>query len=96
VPIALGAVARTRGRWTRLGPWTLGRAGVSTAWAAVAWTVSVEIVCGLANHLAALAFAGLAFLLVALWLVFVRNRFHGPPIDLQHFEHRAAPPLSPQ
>jgi amino acid transporter len=96
VPIALGAVARTRGRWTRLGPWTLGRAGVSTAWAAVGWTVSVEIVCGLANPLAALAFAGLAFLLVALWLVFVRNRFHGPPIDLQHFEHRAAPPLSPQ
>ncbi len=95
VPIALGAVARTRDRWTRLGPWTLGRAGVSTAWTAVGWTVLVEIVCGFTNPWGALAFAGLAALLIATWLVFVRNRFRGPSIDLQHFEHRAAPPLSP-
>jgi amino acid transporter len=88
VPIALGAVARVRGRWTRLGPWTLGRTGVSVAWIAVAWTALVEVVCGLANRLAAVAFAGLASVLVVMWLGYVRHRFRGPRIDLQHFERR--------
>jgi amino acid transporter len=86
VPIALGAVARVRGRWTRRGLWTLGRAGVPLAWIAVAWTALVEVVCGLANRLAAVAFAGLAAVLVVMWLGYVRHRFRGPRVDLQHFE----------
>jgi len=86
VPIALGAVARANGRWTTLGPWTLGRAGVVVAWVAVAWTGIVEIVCGLANHVAAAGFAALAAMLALLWVKRVRGRFSGPKVDLRAFE----------
>jgi amino acid transporter len=89
VPIALGAVARAQGRWTHLGPWTLGRAGVATAWAAIAWTGFVEIVCGLANHLAMAGFAALATVLWLLWVLRARGRFLGPKVDLIKFEHHA-------
>lgn len=89
VPIALGAVARAQGRWTRLGPWRLGRAGIPMAWAAVAWTGFVEFVCGLVNHLAIVGFASLAGALSLLWTLRVRDRFHGPKVDLKEFERRA-------
>jgi amino acid transporter len=95
LPIALGAIARMRGEWTRLGPWTLGPAGVGMAWGAVAWTAFVEVVCGLANHLAASTFAVLATLLALLWRLRIRDRFRGPAIDLRHFESRDAPRTAP-
>ena len=96
VPIALGAVARTRGRWTRLGPWTLGRAGVAMAWGAVSWTALVEVVCGLANHLAAAAFAVLGAVLALSWRLRVRDRFRGPMVDLRDFESRDGPSQAPR
>jgi amino acid transporter len=86
VPIALGAVARARGRWTRPGPWSLGRAGVPIAWAAVAWTALVFVVCTLANGAAMAGFAVIVLLLAALWTLVVRRAFRGPKVDLAHFE----------
>jgi amino acid transporter len=89
VPIALGAVARTRRRWTRPGPWSLRGAGVLVAVLAVAWTLFVFLVCTLANALAMEIFAGLLVLLAALWFGRVRARFRGPAVDLAHFEGQA-------
>jgi amino acid transporter len=88
LPIALGAVARAQRRWTRRGPWNLGRAGVAVAWAAVAWTGIVFFVCTLANALAMAVFAGLLVGLAGLWGLVVRRRFTGPKVDLAHFEGR--------
>jgi amino acid transporter len=86
LPIALGAVARAQSRWTRRGPWSLGRAGVAVAWAAVAWTVFVFAVCTLANALAMELFGAFVVLLAVLWLLVVRRGFSGPSVDLAHFE----------
>jgi amino acid transporter len=86
LPIALGAVARTQGRWTRRGPWSLGRAGVAVAWAAVGWTAFVFVVCTLANALAMAIFAAFLACLAALWFFVVRREFTGPKVDLAHFE----------
>ena len=86
LPIALGAVARARGRWRHVGPWNLGRAGVPLAWVAVAWTGLVGVVCTLANALGTMLFAGLLAGLALLWLTQVRGRFQGPKVDLSHFE----------
>jgi amino acid transporter len=86
LPIALGALARTKGRWTRRGPWNLGGAGISVAWAAVAWTAWVAVVCTLANGVAMGAFAALLALLAVDWRARVAKRFTGPRVDLAHFE----------
>jgi amino acid transporter len=87
IPILLGAVARTRGRWTRLGPWNLGRFGVVIAWGAVAWTVAVLVVCSLPpNATAGATIAGVALTLAALYFGVVRRRFHGPQLDLATLE----------
>jgi amino acid transporter/GNAT superfamily N-acetyltransferase len=89
LPIFLGAIARLKGRWTRRGPWTLGRAGALVAWAAVLWTLFVFAVCALANGLAMRLFLALLVALTALWVFFVRHAFVGPRIDLTHFEQAA-------
>jgi amino acid transporter len=89
LPIALGVAARARRRWTRRGPWSLGRAGLPVAAAAVVWTLFVFLVCSLANALAMRLFAGLLVALAALWFGDVRRRFRGPAVDLAHFERRA-------
>jgi amino acid transporter len=86
VPIALGAVARTRGRWTRRGAWDFGRAGVPLAWVAVGWTACVGFICTLANGLAVEMFVALIAALGVLWLMRVRGRFEGPKVDLARFE----------
>jgi amino acid transporter len=86
VPIALGAVARLNRRWTRRGPFSLGRAGPAIAVASVAWTMGVFAVCTLANALAMDLFLGFVALLAGLWLVGVKRRFTGPKVDLSHFE----------
>ncbi len=88
LPIALGAVARQRGRWTKPGPFHLGRLGVGVAWGAVAWAGFVFVVCALANGLAAGLFAGLLLGLGGLWVGRVRGRFAGPKVDLARFEER--------
>jgi amino acid transporter len=89
LPIALGAVARGRKRWTRMGPWHFGGAGVPIAWAAVAWTVFVLGVCTLANALAMAIFAATLVFLAVLWAAWVKPRFRGPKVDLSHFENAA-------
>lgn len=89
LPIALGAVARARKRWTRMGPWHFGGAGVAIAWAAVAWTVFVLGVCTLANALAMAIFAATLVFLAVLWAAWVKPRFRGPKVNLSHFEHAA-------
>jgi amino acid transporter len=86
LPIALGAFARARGRWRRMGPWNLGRAGQPIAWSALAWTVGVGTVCTLANPLGMELFAGLLATLLVVWRFAVRGTFVGPTVDLAHFE----------
>ncbi len=86
LPIVLGASARMQARWTRRGPWNLGRAGVAIAWAAVGWSLFVFVVCTLANALSIRIFAVLLAGLAALWFFVVRRTFIGPHIDLAHFE----------
>lgn len=84
VPIALGAVARRRGSWSLLGPWSLGRFGPPVAWAAVGWTIAVLCTAGLPHGG---AFVGLlavvVVLLAGMYLAFVRGRFRGPAEELQ-------------
>jgi amino acid transporter len=92
VPIALGAVGRLNGRWTRLGPFSLGRAGPAIAIASVVWTAAVFVICALANALAMGLFAGMGVVLAALWLLTARARFKGPNVDLSHFEEAALHP----
>jgi amino acid transporter len=89
LPIALGAVARARGRWVRRGAWDFGRAGVPLAWTAVAWACGVGFVCALANPLGMEIFTGLLAALGVLWFTVVRRRFEGPKVDLAHFEREA-------
>jgi len=86
LPIALGAAARAGKRWTRMGPFRLGGAGVAIAVAAVLWIAFVFGVCTLANALAMKMCAGIVVGLAALWLAWVRPRFRGPRVDLTHFQ----------
>ena len=88
-PIVLGALARARGRWTRLGPWNLGAFGPLAAWGAAAWSAFVLVVCSLppnavAGAMLAATIAGLAIL----YLAVVRGRFRGPSLDLSAIEGR--------
>ena len=86
LPIALGAVARTRGKWRRKGPWHLGALGVPMAWLATAWTVFVVAVCVFTNRLSGALLAGVVVTLAVLYLARVRGTFRGPKIDLAAFE----------
>jgi amino acid transporter len=86
LPIALGVAARRAKRWTKMGPFSVGVAGVPVAAAAVVWTAGVFVVCALANALAMGLFAAIVVALGALWVLQVRARFRGPKVDLSHFE----------
>jgi amino acid transporter len=79
IPIALGAVARQRGVWRRLGPWHLGRFGVVVAWTAVAWTAVVLATAALPHRGAYLGLlVAVSVGLVAFYFAVVRGRFKGP------------------
>ena len=86
VPIALGAVARSRGAWRRRGPWHLGRWSTPVAWAAVAWTACVLTVSALADALSLFMLLSIAVALGIAWRLRIRAHFRGPAIDLQTFE----------
>jgi amino acid transporter len=95
-PIALGLVARMRGRWTRMGPVHLGRFGIPVAVLALSWAGFVLFVSALPpNTLAAKLTVALAAALGVFYLVRGRGRFKGPPVGLADFEsqpaHQAAP-----
>ncbi len=86
-PIALGAIARARGRWTRLGPWNLGAFGGWVAWGAVGWSAFVLVVCSLPpNGVAGAMLLGSVALVAASYFAFVRHRFQGPARDLAALE----------
>ncbi len=88
-PVLLGAVARHRGRWKTLGPINLGRAGLAVAWAAVAWSVFVLVVCSLPpNDLAARMLGGSVVVLSSLCATVVRRRFAGPKVTLSGLEEQ--------
>jgi amino acid transporter len=86
-PIALGALARQRGRWTRRGPWSLGRLGAPLSWLAVAWAAFVLVVCMLPpNQLAGALLLGVVAALAVLYNALVRGKFKGPKISLTEIE----------
>jgi amino acid transporter len=90
LPILLGALARTRGTWKRLGPFNLRGRGVIVAWAAVVWSVLVLVVCGLPpNQLPAGMLAGGIVLLGLLYHAIMRRRFRGPTVTLATLEAAA-------
>ncbi|MEA2749154.1 MAG: hypothetical protein QOI41_3297, partial [Myxococcales bacterium] len=87
VPILLGALARRRGAWTKLGPFNLGRFGVLVACVAVLWSAAVLVVCSLPpNQLPATMLAGAVILLAALYFAVVRKHFEGPRVKLATLE----------
>ena len=87
IPILLGAVARHRGQWKRMGPFRLRRFGVLVAWVAVGWSVLVLVVCSLPpNQLPALMLAGAIVVLAALYFAVVRKQFEGPRVKLAALE----------
>ena len=87
IPIALGAVARMRGRWKRKGPFDLGRVGVPIAWAAVAWSVFVVVVFALPPRgRFGIALAITLATLAASYLLFARRTFRGPSLTLDMLE----------
>ncbi len=94
-PILLGALARARGDWKTMGPFTLGRLGVPLAWLAVAWCAFVLVVCTLPpGQLAAEMLAGCVVVLGIAYVAVVKKTFTGPRIDLAHFE--SAPAQEPK
>ena len=87
LPILLGAVARARGRWERLGPWNLGAFGVAIAWSAAVWCVFVLVVCALPpNSTAGVMLGGVVGSLAVLYVTTVRGRFRGPRLALADVE----------
>ena len=86
-PIALGVVARLRGKWTRRGPFGLGRAGVPIACAAVAYSAFVLACFAIPpNQAYGELIAGIEIGIVVLYLAFARGRFRGPKMDLAAIE----------
>ncbi|MBX3230035.1 MAG: amino acid permease [Labilithrix sp.] len=89
IPIALGAVARSRHKWRRPGPFHLRGFGIPVAWAATAWCAFVLVVCSLPpNLVAAEMLACVLVVLAVIWFGFVRRRFVGPKVDLASLEER--------
>jgi amino acid transporter len=87
VPIALGAVARHRGRWRVMGPWHLGAAGIPLAWGAVAWAAFVLVAFAIPHQGAyAVLLLVIAATLALSYVVFVRGKFAGPRIALNAVE----------
>jgi amino acid transporter len=87
IPIALGIVQRRIGAWRTLGPFNLGRYGVTVAFFATLWSLFVLVVCSLPpNQLPAGLLAALVIGLVALYLSRIRGRFSGPKVKLANLE----------
>ena len=90
VPILLGVVARHAGRWVRMGPWHLGRAGTPVAWLAVGWSAFVLFAFGLPHHGAYLGLlAAIVATLAGIYFGRVRGRFVGPRVALASVERGA-------
>jgi amino acid transporter len=93
-PIFLGAIARQKKKWKKMGPINVGSLGVPIAWVAVLWSVFVLVVCSLPpNQLAAKMLGVLLVVLAIVWLAFVRRSFEGPKVKLVALEGASADPL---
>ncbi|MFL5312706.1 MAG: amino acid permease [Myxococcales bacterium] len=81
LPIWVGLRARRSGRWTRVGPWHLGRWSTAVNVAALLWIVALTILFVLPpNQVAGYTFAGALALICAWWFLWMRSRFKGPPV----------------
>ncbi len=90
MPIFLGLLARLSGRWSKQGPFTLGRAGAVVSVISVLWCVFVNVVCGLPpNALAAKLLVSALVILVVLYLAVVRKGFTGPKVALADLQRNA-------
>ena len=86
-PIALGAIARTRGRWKKRGPFHLGRLGVPIAGLAVLWCIFVIVVFAIPpNQAYGITLLAVAGALTVLYLVFARGTFKGPAVQVEDLE----------
>ena len=93
LPILMAAVARARGKLTRRGPFSLGRASGPVAWLAVLWSGFVLFTGSLPpNGLAAAMLGGCLAVFAAFYLLFRRGKFKGPRITLASLEHDITPP----
>ena len=87
IPIMLGALARSRGKWRRPGPFHLRGFGIPVAWVATLWCGFVLVVCSLPpNVVAAKMLGGVVVVLALIWFGAVRRRFVGPKVNLAEFE----------
>jgi amino acid transporter len=81
LPIWAGLRARRRGRWTRMGPWHLGRWSTAVNVAALLWIAALTVLFVLPpNQVAGYTFAGALALLCGYWFLWMRRRFTGPPV----------------
>jgi amino acid transporter len=81
LPIWVGLRARRNGRWTRMGPWHLGRWSTAVNAAALIWICALTVLFVLPpNQVAGYTFAGALALLCAYWFLWMRARFNGPPV----------------
>jgi amino acid transporter len=93
IPILLGALARRRGKWKKLGPWNLGSRGIIIAFAATLWSLFVLVVCSLPpNTTAGFMLLGVVVAIVILYFVFARNKFAGPKVTLESFQQNSNDP----
>ena len=81
VPIALGLFARASGRWSRRGPWDLGRFSAMVNGVSLVWIAALCVLFVLPpNLMVGLTFAVLLALLGIYWLAWMRKRFAGPKL----------------
>jgi amino acid transporter len=81
LPIWAGLRARRSGRWTRLGPWHLGRWSTALNVAALLWIGTLTVLFVLPpNQVAGYTFAGALAFVAAYWFLWMRTRFKGPPV----------------
>ena len=81
LPIWVGLRARRRGRWSKFGPWDLGRWSAAANVAALLWICALTVLFVLPpNEIAGYTFAGALALIAAYWFLWMRRRFKGPPV----------------
>ncbi|MGQ0505640.1 MAG: amino acid permease [Myxococcaceae bacterium] len=81
LPIALGLRARVNGHWHQRGPWDLGRWSSVINVIALLWITVVMVLFVLPpNALAGYTFAAFLVTLALYWLLYMRQRFKGPPL----------------
>jgi len=80
-PVALGVIARLRGKWTHRGPWNLGRAGIPVAIVAVAYAAFVLVCFALPPNIVYGEVIGSVLCVIFVsYFVFARRTFRGPKI----------------